>query len=64
MGVVATAPREAATEGLQPGVGGDGDDECLAQGMKDGPEPALAEPMGDGEAEGENDRNFDPKNRV
>ena len=61
---MASPPREAATEGLQPGVGGDGDDECLAERMKDGAEPALAEPVGDGEAEGENDGDFDPKNRI
>ena len=64
MGVVTAAPGEAAPNGLEPGVGGDGEDQGLAEGVQDGPKPALAEPMGHGKPEGKNDGDLDPENRI
>lgn len=64
MGVVATFPRKTATERLEPGVEGDGDDQELAEGVKDGAEVALAEAVGEGEAKGEENDNFRPNQRA
>ncbi len=60
VGVVATFPRKTATERLEPGVEGDGDDQELAEGVEDGAEVALAEAVGEGEAKGEKYGNFGP----
>jgi len=61
---VTAAPGQAAADGLEPGVGGDGQHQDLAQGMEDCANPALTEPVGHGEAEGKNNRDLDPENRV
>jgi len=62
--VVATFPRKTATERLEPGVEGDGDNQKLAEGVEDGAEVALAEAVGEGEAKGEENGNFGPNQRT
>ena len=59
-GVVATFPRKTATERLEPGVEGDGDNQKLAEGVENDAEVALAEAAGEGEAKGEKNGNFGP----
>jgi hypothetical protein len=61
---MAAAPRQASANGLEPRVGGNGEYQGLTQGMEQGPPPALAEAVGHGEAEGEDDGHLDPKNRI
>lgn len=64
LGVVATFPRKTATERLEPGVEGDGDNQKLAEGVKDGAEVALAKAVGEGKAKGEENDNFGPNQRT
>ena len=64
MSVVTATPGESATDSLEPGVGGNGDNQELAQRMEDGPPPALPKAVGHREAKGKNDGDFDPENRV
>lgn len=49
--VVATFPGQLTSDGLEPGVEGDGDHENLTEGMKECAEVALAEAVGEGKAQ-------------
>lgn len=62
--VVPTAPGQAAAEGLEPGVGGNGQDQGLTQRMEDSSEPALAEAVGHGEPQGKDNGDLDPEDWV
>ena len=64
LGVVATFPRKTATERLEPRVEGDGDHENLTEGMKECAEVALAEAVGEGKAQREENGNFGPNQRT
>ena len=64
MGVVATFPRKTATERLEPRVEGDGDHENLTEGMKECAEVALAEAVGEGKTQREENGNFGPNQRA
>jgi len=61
---MASTPGKTATDSLKPRVGGDGEHETLAEGMEEGAEPALAEAMGHGEPQRQDDGNLEPENRI
>ena len=58
--VVATFPGETSAEGLEPRVESDGDDQELPHRVEDGTKIALAESVGYGKSQGENDRDLGP----
>ena len=64
LGIVATFPRKTTTEGLEPRVEGDGDHENLTEGMKECAEVALAEAVGEGKTQREENGNFGPNQRT
>ena len=58
--VVASFPGETSAEGLEPRVECNHDDEELPERVEHGAEVALAESVGYGKSQGENDRDFSP----